>query len=236
MHSNTFQHAHIHVHAPFYLQSVRYSHSLLQQPPAHVPLAMSRARQFLTPRVLAPVLLWTLSIWLIHTYLFELSVFPAPLWRSAGSDEAAAHRLSPEFPAPMDREGEDWIDSVDPRRRPFSPHGAPRDPFPKLRPTRFLPDHCLEEWFMTGETMCGRAELRPEDTLDATWLWVNGSDQRWADEMRLHRAKMGVKSPSRHFRWVQWRSSADTAGSRTNSCTRCDPSSKISRAMSARST
>lgn len=161
---------------------------------------MSRARQFLTPRVLAPVMLWTLSLWLIHTYLFELPVFSVSLWRSPSSDEAASARLPPEFPSPMDREGEDWLDSVDPRRRPFSPHNPPKDPFPKLRPTRFLPDRCLVTWFMDGETTCGSVELGPEDTLDATWLWVNGSDTRWVDEMRHFREAMGVKSPSRHFR------------------------------------
>lgn len=157
---------------------------------------MSCARQYLTPRVLAPVLLWTLSIWLIYNYLFELPIFSIPLWSTS---EVVNIRLPPEFPAPMDREGEDWLDSVDPRRRPFSPHSAPRDPFPKLRPTRYLPDHCLEAWFMNGETMCG-SELGPEDTLDATWLWVNGSDQRWADELRFYGAKMGVKGVPRHFR------------------------------------
>lgn len=53
---------------------------------------------------------------------------------------------------------------------------------------------------MDGEITCTPEELGEEDTLDATWLWVNGSDSRWAGEMATWRKVHNVYSPERHFR------------------------------------
>jgi 3-O-alpha-D-mannopyranosyl-alpha-D-mannopyranose xylosylphosphotransferase len=94
---------------------------------------------------------------------------------------ASDHILSATFPPPPVREGDDSLDSMDPRYRPFLPLSPPYSPFPRLRPTRFLPSRCLEQWFADGETLCGEAELGGEEKLDATWLWVNGSDERWRE-------------------------------------------------------
>lgn len=103
------------------------------------------------------------------------------------------------FPPPPEREGEDWLDSVDTRYRPFSPI-QPHTPFPRLRPTRFLPTPCLESWFLDGAMVCSPEHMGKEDQLDATWLWVNGSDNRWADEMKHWREIHDVESHAKHFR------------------------------------
>ncbi|WVQ79814.1 3-O-alpha-D-mannopyranosyl-alpha-D-mannopyranose xylosylphosphotransferase [Cryptococcus sp. DSM 104549] len=155
-------------------------------------------RPYLAPRTLTPILLWSLALWLIHSFLFPLPVPSLSSLRK--SPKAEDHHLSTAFPPPPLRVGDDHLDSVDPRWRPFVPLPAPEPPFPRLRPTRFLPERCLEEWFANGETLCGKAEMGEEETLDATWLWVNGSDHRWRDSMVYWRTKEGVYSPEHHFR------------------------------------
>ncbi|RSH79984.1 Xanthine phosphoribosyltransferase 1 [Apiotrichum porosum] len=155
----------------------------------------SRVRHLLTPRILTPLLLWSVSLWLVHRYLYAL---PLPSWKTLSPEDTTV-RVESLFPPTPDRQGEDSLDSLDPRYRPFAPIPPP-SPFPRLRPTRFLPKHCMESWFMDGEITCTPEELGEEDTLDATWLWVNGSDSRWAGEMATWRKVHNVYSPERHFR------------------------------------
>ena len=155
----------------------------------------------LRPRVISSLLLWSLAIYLLHHYLLPLPV-PSLNFRLKTQPAAADHFLSTTFPTPPLREGNDWLDSVDPRYRPFLPLQPPDSPFPRLRPTRFLPPRCLEQWFSDGETLCGKVELGEEEKLDATWLWVNGTDERWRESMLLWREREGVYSPEHHFRQV----------------------------------
>ncbi len=108
---------------------------------------------------------------------------------------ASDHILSATFPPPPVREGDDSLDSMDPRYRPFLPLSPPYSPFPRLRPTRFLPSRCLEQWFADGETLCGEAELGGEEKLDATWLWVNGSDERWRERACCNGASRKASIP-----------------------------------------
>ncbi|WVR04824.1 hypothetical protein IAU60_001836 [Kwoniella sp. DSM 27419] len=155
-------------------------------------------RPLLSVRVLSPLALWILAIWLVHTYLLPL---PIPsLSSSANVKSAADHHLSTAFPQPPLRTGDDLLDSIDSRWRPFQPLKPPDVPFPRLRPTRFLPPKCLEQWLAEGETLCGRGEMGEEEKLDITWLWVNGSDHRWRQSMIHWRTKEGVYSPEHHFR------------------------------------
>lgn len=155
-------------------------------------------RNLLTPRVLTPILLWMSAIWLIHRFLFAI---PLPsLTTILPQQQASNHHLSDKYPPPPQREGEDSLDSLDPRYRPLAPLAQPNAPFPRLRPTRFLPSRCLEAWLAEGELICDTDELGPEETLDATWLWVNGSDRRWKDEMVYWRQQEGIYSPEHHFR------------------------------------
>lgn len=179
----------------------------------------------LTPRILSPILLWSFAIYLVHHYLLPLPLPALPPF-PVRSPTASDHFLSTTFPPPPLREGDDSLDSVDPRYRPFAPLPPPDSPFPRLRPTRFLPPRCLEQWFADGETLCGEAELGEEEKLDATWLWVNGSDERWKESM-LHWQKVeSVFTPPHHFRFVEplVTSTADTlSGSKMNLCTRCGP-------------
>lgn len=107
--------------------------------------------------------------------------------------------LSTDYPEPPSRPL-DGIPHPDARWRPLKPLDPPKAPFPRLRPTRFLPDRCLESWFANGEIMCPRSDVGPEDPLDVTWLWVNGSDPRWRKDMVEHRNKQGIASPDHHFR------------------------------------
>ncbi|WWC59711.1 uncharacterized protein I303_102273 [Kwoniella dejecticola CBS 10117] len=174
-------------------------------PPSHRKTPSSRAailrhiRPFLTPRFVTPFFLWIGALWVIHNFLI-----PLPLPRLSATDRkkgtSSDHHLSTAFPQPPLRTGDDLLDSVDPRWRPFDPLPPPDPPFPRLRPTRFLPARCLEQWFADGETLCGRGEMGEEETLDATWLWVNGSDHRWRDSMVHWRTVEGVYSPEHHFR------------------------------------
>ncbi|KAL1407040.1 Xanthine phosphoribosyltransferase 1 [Vanrija albida] len=159
-----------------------------------------KVRHYLTPRVLTPILLWTSALWLIHRFLFAIPLPSLTTILPGLPGKAAHHHLSDKFPPPPPREGEDWRDSVDPRYRPLAPLTQPSAPFPRLRPTRFLPQRCLEAWFADGRSVCDADELGPEETLDAAWLWVNGSDRRWREEMVYWRQHEGIYSPEHHFR------------------------------------
>ena len=151
------------------------------------------------PRVISSMLLWSFAIYLLHHYLLPLPV-PSLQFGLQTRPAAADHFLSSTFPTPSLRAGDDWLDSIDPRYRPFLPLSPPDSPFPRLRPTRFLAPRCLEQWFSDGETLCGKAELGEEEKLDATWLWVNGTDERWRKSMLHWREREGVFSPEHHFR------------------------------------
>ena len=155
-------------------------------------------RSLFTPRVLSPLLLWSLLVYLVHNFLIPLPV-PGLSLKSA-KPAADEYFLSTSFPPPPSRRGDDSLDSVDPRYRPHRPLDPPEAPFPRLRPTRFLPPRCMEQWFADGETTCGSIELGPEEQLDATWLWVNGTDPRWRESLIEARNKAGVYSPEHHFR------------------------------------
>ena len=157
-----------------------------------------------TPRVLSPIILWSLAVYLIHNFLVPLPVPRLPSRPIRQQDTASQYFLSTAFPPPPNRLGDDSVDSVDARYRPFRPLEPPEAPFPRLRPTRFLPSRCLEQWYSEGETTCGAAELGAEERLDATWLWVNGSDPRWRDSMVAARRQDKVYSPEHHFRQVGW--------------------------------
>lgn len=101
---------------------------------------------------------------------------------------------------PLSRKGSDALDSVDPAYRPFVPLDAPDPPFPRLLPTKSLPSQCLDRWFSEGELVCDADEVGAEEKVDATWLWVNGSDPRWRESMEKWRAQEGIYSPEHHFR------------------------------------
>ncbi|WWD07409.1 3-O-alpha-D-mannopyranosyl-alpha-D-mannopyranose xylosylphosphotransferase [Kwoniella europaea PYCC6329] len=156
-------------------------------------------KPYLTPRVIGSLVLWMIALWMIHSFFIPLPI-PRLTSPSSFKPNAADHHLSNLFPQPPLRAGDDLLDSVDPRWRPFEPLSPPDPPFPRLRPTRFLPSRCLEQWFADGETLCGKGEMGDEETLDATWLWVNGSDHRWQESMIHWRKKEGVYSPEHHFR------------------------------------
>lgn len=142
------------------------------------------------------LLVSSLSIWLIHIYLLH-SPLSSFLWKSAQPYDLL---FSSALPSPSAREGDDTLDSVDPRWRAFRPLPPPDPPFPRLQPTRFLPPICLEQWFEEGELHCGTQ--REEDKLDVVWLWVNGSDGRWTELMARYMAQEGIHSGALHFRCV----------------------------------
>jgi len=180
---------------PKHTNPIRSKHRRTPSPPQ----VTNALRHLLTPRILSSFALWSFAIYLVHRYLLALPVPSLNLIRTA-QRSASDHFLSTTFPAPPSRKGNDNLDSVDPRYRAFSPLPAPDPPFPHLRPTRFLAPRCLEQWFAEGETLCGKSELGVEEKLDATWLWVNGSDERWRESMMHWRKVEGVYSPEHHFR------------------------------------
>ena len=164
-----------------------------------IPYLLSKV---FTPRVISSIVIWSLAVYLIHNFLIplpvpKLSQLPRP---GKSREKASEYFLSTAFPLPPNRAGDDSVDSKDPRYRPFRPLEPPEAPFPRLRPTRFLPPRCLEQWFTEGETTCGATELGDEERLDATWLWVNGSDPRWRESMIAARKVDKVYSPEHHFR------------------------------------
>lgn len=160
-------------------------------------LRSTRVGFIVRPRVIALVTLWLVVIYLVHNFLVPLPVPKLPVRQTRTSEQFF---LSTSFPQPPRRFGDDSLDNVDPRYRPLKPLPPPDAPFPRLRPTRFLPDRCLEQWLAEGETTCGAQDLGPEEHLDATWLWVNGSDPRWQEVMIAARRAAGVYSPEHHFR------------------------------------
>ncbi|GMK56901.1 hypothetical protein CspeluHIS016_0307410 [Cutaneotrichosporon spelunceum] len=103
---------------------------------------------------------------------------------------------APEPPSPDPQRPGDGADSPDPRYRVL----APLPPSRRLPQPRAVPIHCLESWFVEGTATCGKHEMGPEERLDVTWIWVNGSDARWRAEMDAHRAEEGIYSPEQHFR------------------------------------
>jgi 3-O-alpha-D-mannopyranosyl-alpha-D-mannopyranose xylosylphosphotransferase len=151
---------------------------------------------------------------MIHRYIFAFSTASLPGWRPSiplpsiltGAPSNATPPppeylyLDAEFPPASARQGQDALDSVSRLYRPFHPLPEEEAPFPVLRPTRFLPPKCLESWFADGELACSGEELGSEETLDVTWLWVNGTDKRWQQDMEYWSKKLGVHSPARHFR------------------------------------
>lgn len=61
---------------------------------------------------------------------------------------------------------------------------------------QLLSEECLEQWFVQGEP-CKEV---PEIPLDATWLWVNGSDPKWREKMQEQSRAEGIYSPEHHYR------------------------------------
>ncbi|KLT42836.1 hypothetical protein CC85DRAFT_285184 [Cutaneotrichosporon oleaginosum] len=144
----------------------------------------NRLRALTRLRVLGVGAVWTIAAWLICRLL--------------GSAKSPG-LLSSDFPSASQRPG-DALDSRDPRYRALVTLPPSPAPFPLLRPTRSLPIHCLESWFLDGTTSCGKHDAGPEVKLDATWTWVNGSDGRWRSEMEYWRGEAGIYSPDQHFR------------------------------------
>ena len=152
------------------------------------------------PRILGPCVLWALCLWMIHHYLLPLPLpsLPRRIQSAAKGDD---HFLSSAFPPPPLRDGDDSLDSVDPRWRPLSPLAPPDAPFPRLRPTR-LRRAAWSSGLRTARCCAARRSSVPRKNWDAIWLWVNGSDHRWRDSMVHWRAEEGIYSPEHHFRWV----------------------------------
>lgn len=170
------------------------------------PLSISTGRPYL--RSLSTLLIWLLTLWTCLNYLPP----PAPIpdsqsrfnsafeWLTSRNRDTKVDAMpSVHFPEPPLRPG-DAYNSPNRLYRPFRPLASPQAPFPRLRPTRFLPPKCLESWFANGEILCGRQQLGPEEMLDVTWLWVNGSDPRWQEEMVRVRKEKQIYSPDHHFR------------------------------------
>lgn len=172
--------------------------------PIKLPIQHPYIRLFLTVSV------WAVGIWtILHIAL------PSRIADSAGSlkvlrsyrkhpiveqqQPSSEILLSTAFPLPESRPIDSYP-SPDPRWRPILPLSPPSPPFPRLRATRFLPSKCMESWFADGEMFCSRLELGDEDTLDVTWLWVNGSDTRWKKDLHKYRDDAGIISPDHHFR------------------------------------
>lgn len=172
------------------------------------PLSITTGRYHL--RSLSTLFIWLLTLWTLVNYLLPAAStisdsqspsknafgwIPSP-WKSKSK---APTIPTPYFPEPPTRPG-DAFNSPNRLYRPFLPLDGPDLPFPRLRPTRFLPPKCLESWFADGEILCGRHQLGPEEMLDITWLWVNGSDPRWQKDMQRVRQEKGIYSPDHHFR------------------------------------
>lgn len=170
------------------------------------PLSVSTGRPYL--RSLSTLLIWLLTLWTFANYIPTSSPISnsqsrfgsAMDWLTSwNGDVEYAVMPSSYFPEPPVRPA-DAYNSPNRLYRPFRPLDSPKAPFPRLRPTRFLPPKCLESWFANGEILCGRQQLGPEEMLDVTWLWVNGSDPRWQKEMIRVRKEKQIYSPEHHFR------------------------------------
>ena len=158
----------------------------------------------MTPRFIVSLVGWCLGLYLTYEFLFPIKLYGSTL---EVVDDAPTvlevlpvlNSARPNFIAVPPREGDDNLDSVDSRWRPFSPL-KPQTSFPLLRPTRFLPDHCMEQFFLAGETNWTADEVGPEERLDAVWFWVNGTDPRWIELQREWKERAGIDSPEKHFR------------------------------------
>ena len=138
------------------------------------PLAIPTNRPYL--RLFVTLLIWGLSITLITNLIGASSPEPTILLaRLKGThysgladweilDRAEALRAHSAFPHPPNRPL-DRLASPNDAYRPLHPLKQPPKPFPELRATKFLPDRCLEGWFIQGEMLCARAEVGEEDQL-----------------------------------------------------------------------
>lgn len=156
-----------------------------QQPSIRRRLSFT-ARRILRSRKLLSLFAVSLAFWVVRSYFS----------RTSEADKPTANARQ------FVRKGEDWLDSVNPLYRVLVPLEAPPSPFPVLQRTRMLPPRCMENWFLRGDMTCSPADMGEEDKLDVTWLWVNGSDTRWSDEMIYWRRHHDIYSPEFHFRCV----------------------------------
>jgi len=138
------------------------------------PLAIPTNRPYL--RLLITLLIWGLSITVITNLIGASTPEPATLLaRLKGThysgladweilDRAENLRSHSPFPHPPNRPL-DRLASPNEAYRAMHPLKQPPKPFPELRATKFLPDRCLEGWFVHGEMLCARAEVGEEDQL-----------------------------------------------------------------------
>jgi hypothetical protein len=138
------------------------------------PLAIPTNRPYL--RLFITLLLWGLSITVITNLIGASTPEPATLLaRLKGThysgladweilDRAEMLRSHSAFPHPPNRPL-DRLASPNDAYRALHPLKQPPKPFPELRATKFLPDRCLEGWFIQGEMLCARAEVGEEDQL-----------------------------------------------------------------------
>lgn len=154
----------------------------------------------LTPRIVVLLAAWLVTLLAVHHYLDNpVSATVTTLWRGRPEPDTSILASSTP-PASIERASEDWLDSIDPLHRAFSPLQQDAH-FPRLKPTRFLPQPCLESWLLDGQLVeCDRTTLGAEDKLDIVWLWVNGSDSRWMDEFEHWHKHHKIDSAARHFR------------------------------------
>lgn len=148
---------------------------------------------------LVVIVSWSSSLLLLLLLLHYTDYRPTLC--SRGPEEVTYIDLP--YPEVAERDGQDWKDSVNPLYRVFKPLAPAVQRFPRLRPTRFMPNECMESWFANGELGCNPDTLGPEERLDAIWFWVNGSDSRWAKDMNEWSAYHGIKSGEQHFRWAE---------------------------------
>jgi hypothetical protein len=138
------------------------------------PLAIPKNRPYL--RLFVTLLIYGISFTLITNLTGHSAPEPAVLLaRLKGTrysgladweilDRAEKLRLHSAFPHPPDRPF-DRLASPNDAYRALHPLKQPPKPFPELRATKFLPDRCLEGWFIQGEMLCSRAEVGEEDQL-----------------------------------------------------------------------
>lgn len=139
------------------------------------PLAIPKSHPYL--RILSTIIVYGLTLTVVSSWLGSTSAVgdSAIIQRIKGSQQSALSdteilrlaenlRLSSVFPLPPNRPI-DKYGSPNAAYRALHPLAPPPAPFPELRATRFLPDRCLEGWFIHGEIMCSRAEIGEEDQL-----------------------------------------------------------------------
>lgn len=145
-------------------------------------------RRWLAPRRIAFGLILLVVGWALSRFWSPNGAEDSPSWSNASHSRI--------------RRDEALLPNADPLYRALAPLQPPTPPFPVLRQTRVLPLKCLEAWFIRGELDCSLKDIGAEDKLDVTWLWVNGSDTRWSDEMIYWRRRHDIYSPDFHFRYV----------------------------------